>query len=300
MSSTAATARVARAVPRQRAGRAALRLVAATPRAARRTPFVVVVTGMLVMGLMGLLILNTLAAQDAFRLHDLRERSAGLSDQEQALALAAAQAQSPTVLAEKARALGMYPGGDPAFLRLHDGRLIGAIKPVPPPPPPAKPVASKPAATGPTTKPASSRPASRPARRCPPTPRPSRRPPSRAQPRRPRSTRHHSTEPRRPAGGRSSRPRRGNRTSEQDKGRLTTCLARRRHAPAGPPHGAPLLRAPHARARPPGPRVLPPRDRGRPAGRQPALAGSRRDASRRRSRGRDHASPWRRRNDACG
>ena len=162
MSSTAATARVARALPRQRAGRAALRLVAATPRAARRTPFVVVVAGMLVVGLMGLLILNTLAAQDAFRLHDLRERSASLSDQEQALALAAAQAQSPTVLAEKAKALGMYPGGDPAFLRLHDGRLIGAIKPVPPPPPPApvKPAATKPAVTKPAaTKPAATKPA---------------------------------------------------------------------------------------------------------------------------------------------
>lgn len=157
MSARTATARAPRATPtpQRRAHRPALRLVAPIPRSARRLPFVGAVVGLLVTGLLGLLLLNTLAAQDAFRLHHLQEQSAHLSDEQQALEVAVAHDQSPTTLAARARALGLLPGSVPAFLRLPDGRLIGAVNAVPPPPPAPKPAAAvKPAVTKPAAAPA--------------------------------------------------------------------------------------------------------------------------------------------------
>lgn len=157
MSARTATARAPRATPapQRRPHRPALRLVAPIPRSARRLPFVGVVVGLLVTGLLGLLLLNTLAAQDAFRLHHLQVQSAHLSDEQQALEVAVAHEQSPTTLAARARALGMLPGSVPAFLRLPDGRLIGAVNAVPPPPAPKPAAVGKPAVTKPAvTKPA--------------------------------------------------------------------------------------------------------------------------------------------------
>lgn len=163
MSARTATARVHRvsAAPRPRPHRPALRLVAPIPRSARRLPFVGVVVGLLVTALLGLLLLNTLAAQDAFRLHHLQEQSAALSDEQQALEVAVARDQSPTTLAARARALGMLPGSDPAFLRLPDGRLIGAVNAVAPPAPQPAPAAAaaRPAATAAATPAAASKPA---------------------------------------------------------------------------------------------------------------------------------------------
>jgi len=121
-------ASVARALPRalQQSPRPAyLRLVAARRSSAAKTPFVVVVVLILVTGLLGLLALNTVLAQDAFRLHSLQVSSRVLADREQALQRQVADLQSPQSLAARATRLGMVPGGPPAFLRLPDGKVLG-------------------------------------------------------------------------------------------------------------------------------------------------------------------------------
>ena len=125
-------ASIARAVPRalQQSPRPAyLRLVAARRSSAAKTPFVVVVVLILVTGLLGLLALNTVLAQDAFRLHSLQVSSRVLADREQALQRQVADLQSPQSLAARATRLGMVQGGPPAFLRLSDGKVLGAPEP---------------------------------------------------------------------------------------------------------------------------------------------------------------------------
>jgi hypothetical protein len=117
-----------RAQPRPkptRASRPALRLVAAPRAAAARLPFALLVAAILGSGLVALLMLHTLAAQDGFTLHKLQKQSAGLADLEQQLTVANQQAQAPSSLAARARAIGMVPTGDLRIVRRHDGRVVG-------------------------------------------------------------------------------------------------------------------------------------------------------------------------------
>jgi hypothetical protein len=140
------TATLARALPRTGSAKPAyLRLVAARRSSAARTPFVVVVVLILLGGLLGLLALNTVLAQDAFALHSLQVQSRQLADREQALQREVADLQSPRSLASRATGLGMVPGGPPAFLRLSDGKVLGA--PQPGAATPVVPVAAAPAAS---------------------------------------------------------------------------------------------------------------------------------------------------------
>jgi len=144
-------ASVARALPRalQQTPRPAyLRLVAARRSSAAKTPFVVVVVLILVTGLLGLLALNTVLAQDAFRLHSLQVSSRVLADREQALQRQVADLQSPQSLAARATRLGMVQGGPPAFLRLSDGKVLGAPEPGTAALPIALAAPAAPAATG--------------------------------------------------------------------------------------------------------------------------------------------------------
>jgi hypothetical protein len=92
---------------------------------AAKTPFAVVLVVLLVGGLLGLLLLNTLVAQDSFTLHDLAAQSRELQLREQQLAGQLQAVQAPEQLATRATKLGMVPGGPPAFLRLPDGRVLG-------------------------------------------------------------------------------------------------------------------------------------------------------------------------------
>jgi hypothetical protein len=113
-------------------------------------PFAVVLVVLLVGGLLGLLLLNTLVAQDSFTLHDLAAQSRTLQLREQQLASQLEAVQAPEQLADRATKLGMVPGGPPAFLRLPDGRILGkATKGKAVPKPAEKPVTTTP--TTPTT-----------------------------------------------------------------------------------------------------------------------------------------------------
>jgi septal ring-binding cell division protein DamX len=92
----------------------------------RRLPFAVLLGVTLLGGLVGLLLLHTLAAQDAFRLEALQARQAALADSEQQLAVVEQRLESPAALAARARALGMVPTQTITSVhRGRHGRLIG-------------------------------------------------------------------------------------------------------------------------------------------------------------------------------
>lgn len=116
----------------RRPRRPPLALVPARPAprgAVRRSPFVGVVVSLLAAGLLGLLVLNTALAQDAFRLHTLKQESRALEDREEALRREVEAGRSPQELASRAAELGMVPAGPPAFLRLSDGTVLGSATP---------------------------------------------------------------------------------------------------------------------------------------------------------------------------
>jgi cell division protein FtsB len=113
-----------------------LRLVPDVRTGAPKAPFITLVVLLLAGGLLGLLALNTLLAQDAFRLHSLSAEGKALADREQVLEREVETLRTPRNLAEAARAQGMVQTGSPAFLRLEDGVVLGAEVPAEAPPPP--------------------------------------------------------------------------------------------------------------------------------------------------------------------
>ncbi len=93
-----------------------------------RAPFVLAVVSLLVTGLIGLLVLNTVLGKDSFHLFELRSENRALLDQEQVLVREVEMLRSPSTIAEKAAGLGMVPAGPPAFLRLSDGAVLGSAE----------------------------------------------------------------------------------------------------------------------------------------------------------------------------
>lgn len=77
--------------------------------------FVSVVGGI---GLMFLLLINTLLAQDAFELTNLKLEAKLVSDEREAIARQIDKISSPEALAKSATALGMKPSENPTFLSL--------------------------------------------------------------------------------------------------------------------------------------------------------------------------------------
>lgn len=119
---------------RQRTGR--LRL----PRS--RASFVLLQMALMAAGVATTLWLSTQAITDSYRLEELRQSNSQLAERSAQLQREVATAESPASLAERARALGMVPGGNPARLVVgQDGSVtvVGepaeATKPAPPPPP---------------------------------------------------------------------------------------------------------------------------------------------------------------------
>jgi len=77
--------------------------------------FLSVVTGI---GLLILLAVNILLAQDAFQLSALKAEAKVVADQREAINRQIEAASSPEALAAKARSLGMRPSNSPVFLNL--------------------------------------------------------------------------------------------------------------------------------------------------------------------------------------
>ena len=111
-----------------------------------RGAFAGVVAAVLGLGLLALLGLNTLLGQNAFVIQDLRQQTAQLSDREEALRQEVAELEAPARLADQARALGMVPAPQPAFVDPVTGAVLGVPAPGVAPPKPAPAPAPAPAA----------------------------------------------------------------------------------------------------------------------------------------------------------
>jgi hypothetical protein len=115
-----------------RAGRPHLRMVSPlrTERASRGV-FALVVTGLLVLGMVLILVINTSLAQGAFTISELQTEQATLTQQEQTLSEQVANAGAPESLETQARAMGMVPSQTPVFLSVPSGRVLGKAKAAP-------------------------------------------------------------------------------------------------------------------------------------------------------------------------
>jgi hypothetical protein len=114
----------------KRAGRPHLRMVSPLrPERASRGLFALIVTGLLGIGMVLILVINTSLAQGAFTVSELKAEQAVLAQQEQTLAEAVAAAAAPESLEQQARALGMVPTDTPVFLAVPSGEVLGTPKP---------------------------------------------------------------------------------------------------------------------------------------------------------------------------
>lgn len=93
-----------------------------------RKAFVIFLSIVGAVGLLLLLGINTMLAQDAFELRRLHAQAMTLSDQREAVMRKIATASSPEVLARRATVAGMIPSLSPRFLSLTTTELssVGA------------------------------------------------------------------------------------------------------------------------------------------------------------------------------
>ncbi|MGZ4534907.1 MAG: hypothetical protein ACXVXE_05135 [Nocardioidaceae bacterium] len=96
---------------------------------AARVPFMVLVSLLLVGGVTGLLAFNTSMQQASFTATSLQERATVLNAEQQSLQMSLERLRDPQRLAVRARAMGLVPAPSPAFLRLSDGKILGAPAP---------------------------------------------------------------------------------------------------------------------------------------------------------------------------
>lgn len=103
------------------------RLTVVVPRrtSAPRVPFMLLVGGVLLAGVVGLLLFNTSMQQASFRATELQTRAGVLHAQEQSLQMELDRLRDPQRVAVEAKTFGMVPMVDPAFLRLSDGKVLG-------------------------------------------------------------------------------------------------------------------------------------------------------------------------------
>ena len=115
----------------ERSSEVALRLVPKLDidKRADQKVFILFLTGIGALGLVALLFINTLLAQDAFKLSKLQLEARLLTDQREAYIRQLDRISSPTALAAAATEMGMKPSGTPAFLKL-DELLVPAAEAV--------------------------------------------------------------------------------------------------------------------------------------------------------------------------
>ncbi|MCP2338297.1 hypothetical protein [Actinomadura rupiterrae] len=97
-----------------------------------RTPFVLLIVGLLGGALASLLLLNTVLAEDAFTLSRLQQNNKLLDQQRQQMQSDIAREEAPASLDAKARGYGMRPPTQPAWIS-PDGTVTGTrgVRPVP-------------------------------------------------------------------------------------------------------------------------------------------------------------------------
>jgi len=112
----------------ERSSEVALRLVPKIDidKRADQKVFILFLTGIGALGLVALLFINTLLAQDAFKLSKLQLEERLLTDQREAYIRQLDRISSPMSLAAAATDMGMRPSTDPAFLNLDEPLVLPA------------------------------------------------------------------------------------------------------------------------------------------------------------------------------
>jgi hypothetical protein len=113
---------------------------------ASRMPFVALVSMVLLGGVVGLLLFNTSMQQASFAATALEGQATTLSARQQALEMDLDRLRNPQRIASAAARLGMVQAGNPAFIELGSGQVVGEpsvggttplrINPLPPTKPP--------------------------------------------------------------------------------------------------------------------------------------------------------------------
>ncbi|MEH1102071.1 septum formation initiator family protein [Micromonospora sp. CPCC 205561] len=106
-----------------------LRVAPPPPVKVPRAPFAALVVVLVVGGVLGILLVNTKINENAFRLEKLQEQQAKLDVEQQQLTKQIADAEAPGNLEAQARRLGLVEAGEPAYIRLPDGKVIGVPQP---------------------------------------------------------------------------------------------------------------------------------------------------------------------------
>ena len=97
-----------------------------TPKQIAAVGFGLIVSGIVLLGMLGGLFVNTLLSQGQYEIQELQNKSIVLADEHEMLAQNVSRMESPEILKMRAIEIGMIPNLGSAFIDLRDGRLIGA------------------------------------------------------------------------------------------------------------------------------------------------------------------------------
>ena len=98
----------------------------ATPKQIAAVGFGLIISGIVLLGMLGGLFVNTLLSQGQYEIQELQNKSIVLADEHEVLAQNVSRMESPEILKMRAIEIGMIPNPGSAFIDLRDGRLIGA------------------------------------------------------------------------------------------------------------------------------------------------------------------------------
>jgi hypothetical protein len=93
-------------------------------RARPRTPFVLLLVGLLGGALVSLLVISTTLAQGAFQITNLQQQNTDLARQQQTLSNEVAQAGNPAAIASEASQLGMRQDPNLKFIDTSTGKIV--------------------------------------------------------------------------------------------------------------------------------------------------------------------------------
>ena len=97
-----------------------------TPKQIAAVGFGLIISGIVLLGMLGGLFVNTLLSQGQYEIQELQILSIVLADEHEVLAQNVSRMESPEILKMRAIEIGMIPNPGSAFIDLRDGRLIGA------------------------------------------------------------------------------------------------------------------------------------------------------------------------------
>ncbi|MEU7845099.1 hypothetical protein AB0B39_29505 [Micromonospora sp. NPDC049114] len=106
-----------------------LRVAPPPPVSVPRAPFAALIVVLVVGGVLGILAVNTKINENAFRLEKLQQQQARLDLEKQQLDKQITEYEAPGNLTAEARRLGLVDAGEPAYIRMPDGKTIGVPKP---------------------------------------------------------------------------------------------------------------------------------------------------------------------------